>query len=95
MLFTKEQLSFLNTAIQARYDTTQNAFVARAISEAERVNFAEIYKKLSVHVFDGKFSDAEVEFFPQELEYIEKVMKDAYPAAETLIVLQIKELFKK
>lgn len=94
MLFTKEQLSFLNTAIQANYSPQQGGYVARAITEAERINFAEIFKKLQRCVVEGSVIDSEVEFVPQEIEYINKVLKEGYPADATLLILEIKELLK-
>lgn len=94
MLFTKEQLSFINTAIQARFDPQAGGYTPRAITEAERINFAEIFKKLQKCIIEGSFFDSEVEFVPQEIEYINKVLKEGYPADATLLLLEIKDLLK-
>ena len=94
MLFTKEQLAFINTAIQARFDTAHGGYVPRSISEAERVNFAEVFKKVQACVVENEFIDSEIQFVPQEIEYIQKVLKEGYPADATLTILEIKDFFK-
>lgn len=80
MLFKKEELGIINTLIDAQFDNSTGQFRARGVDISNRVNSIEIYKKIYTHVVDGIFNDGDVEFNPQEKEYLKNIFKETLPA---------------
>lgn len=82
MFFTKEQFSFINNLLEVKYhEKSEQGFMARVFSLAERSNALGIYQKIHKNVTeDGKmFIDGEVEFSLGEVKVLEDIMKEPMP----------------
>jgi len=89
MNYTREELGTINIIIDSTFDTTTCQFKPRGVPLGDRVNSFEIYKKIHNNVEKEVFVDGEVEFNPQEKEFLRKLLNETLPADITRIAIPL------
>jgi len=89
MLFVKEELGLINILIDSQFDNQNGSFRARGVGVSDRVNSLEVYKKIYTHVENNTFLDGEIEFNPQEKDYLKRLLSETLPADLTRIAVKL------